>query len=149
MTSTEFDSYYKHSVQHYAEEKIASGNWNKEEAYQKSREELEHLLPDRERTKHHYLYTIYDDEQPVGIIWLAERANQTGFIYDIHISDQFQGQGYGKKAMNEIENVAKDLGMVKIELHVFAHNQAARSLYKKLGYEETNIRMAKKLTNNR
>jgi predicted GNAT family acetyltransferase len=31
-------------------------------------------------------------------------------------------------------------------LHVFGHNQVARALYEKIGYEVTNVLMSKKLT---
>ena len=35
--------------------------------------------------------------------------------------------------------------MGKIQLHVFGHNSGARALYRKLGYEETNVIMTKRL----
>ena len=38
------------------------------------------------------------------------------------------------------------LGFDTIALHVSGHNQAGRALYEKMGYEITNINMAKKLT---
>lgn len=59
------------------------------------------------------------------------------------IFEQYQGQGYGKKAMKEAEIIAKQLGMNKIGLNVFGHNKIARGLYEKMGYEITNITMAK------
>ncbi|WP_340454923.1 GNAT family N-acetyltransferase [Peribacillus butanolivorans] len=43
--------------------------------------------------------------------------NDEGFIYDFIIFEQYQGLGYGKKAMKEIEIIAKELGMKKISLH--------------------------------
>lgn len=46
--------------------------------------------------------------------------------------------------MIEIETIARqELGMKKIGLHVFGHNKVARGLYEKLGYETTNVVMAK------
>jgi RimJ/RimL family protein N-acetyltransferase len=47
--------------------------------------------------------------------------------------------------MKEIEDKAKELNANKIELHVFAHNKTARKLYEKIGYEVTNVIMAKKI----
>jgi ribosomal protein S18 acetylase RimI-like enzyme len=41
--------------------------------------------------------------------------------------------------------VARRMGAETIRLHVFGHNTAARPLYVKLGYEPTNIVMAKPL----
>ncbi|WP_419719892.1 GNAT family N-acetyltransferase [Lysinibacillus fusiformis] len=45
--------------------------------------------------------------------------------------------------MKEAEIIAKQLGMNKIGLNVFGHNKIARGLYEKMGYEITNITMAK------
>ncbi|WP_406603682.1 GNAT family N-acetyltransferase [Neobacillus rhizosphaerae] len=52
--------------------------------------------------------------------------NDEGFIYDFIGFEQYHGLGYGKKAMNEIEIIAKELGMknmhflflIKTKLHV-------------------------------
>jgi RimJ/RimL family protein N-acetyltransferase len=37
------------------------------------------------------------------------------------------------------------VGLDKIALHVFAHNHAARAMYKKLGYQTTDVMISKKL----
>jgi ribosomal protein S18 acetylase RimI-like enzyme len=79
------------------------------------------------------------------MIWLAQVSTEKGFIYDINIYEGNQGRGYGKKAMKEIEQVAKNLGLTNIGLHVFGHNKSARGLYEKSGYIETDIVMAKDL----
>lgn len=47
--------------------------------------------------------------------------------------------------MKQIELKAKELRLKEIGLHVFGHNKAARGLYEKLGYVETNIKMEKSL----
>ena len=39
-------------------------------------------------------------------------------------------------------------GLETLALHVFGHNPGARALYEKLGYEITNINMAKHLRTN-
>ncbi|SET80116.1 Acetyltransferase (GNAT) family protein [Salinibacillus kushneri] len=81
----------------------------------------------------------------MGMIWLAQRSNEKGFICDVNIWEGNQGRGYGKQAMKELELVAKKLGLKSIGLHVFGHNQIARGLYEKLGYIETDILMEKKI----
>jgi len=143
MSSEEFLQYLDVTVVNYAKEKVASGNWSQEESLPKAKEEYAQLLPDAEKSKNNYLYTVFDNNLAVGMIWLAQKANGEGFIYEILISDTYRGRGYGKAAMKEIEVIAKELGMTKIGLHVFGHNQVARSLYENLGYETTNVVMAK------
>lgn len=52
---------------------------------------------------------------------------------------EYQGIGIGKKAMAFIENYAKDLGFIRIELGVFSFNTKAIKFYQKLGYEKIGI----------
>jgi ribosomal protein S18 acetylase RimI-like enzyme len=146
MTSEEYDKFFDRAVKNYADEKAAAGNWSKEEALANSKKDFDRLLPDGPNSENNHLFTIWDEETKAGAIWLAEIGNETGYIYDIYLEPEHQGKGYGKQAMLEIEKAAKDLGLSKIELHVFAHNETARNLYEKLNYETTNIIMAKKLS---
>ncbi|MGM0901135.1 MAG: GNAT family N-acetyltransferase [Bacillota bacterium] len=81
----------------------------------------------------------------MGVIWLAQKTEEKGYIYDINIEEEYQGFGYGKEAMKQIENVGQKLGMKKIGLHVFGHNKVARGLYEKLGYQTTNVLMEKEI----
>ncbi|MCM3667852.1 GNAT family N-acetyltransferase [Mesobacillus maritimus] len=145
MNSSEFEQYLSHAIRGYADEHVKAGNWNEQEALSKATKEYERLLPDGEKTANHTLFTIRDEDKEVGMIWLAQRANDKGFIYDINIWEENQGRGYGKQAMIEIEKVARKLGLKSIKLHVFGHNRVARGLYEKLGYLETSIVMEKKI----
>ena len=146
MNSNEFQRYLSFAIKNYASEHVKAGNWDEAEAVDKAAQEYENLLPDGEKTANQYLFTIRDEDHEVGIIWLAKRSDEKGFIYDIYIREENQGKGYGKKAMEEIEKEAKNLGLKSIGLHVFGHNAAARGLYEKIGYMETDILMEKKLT---
>ena len=146
MNSHEFQQYLSFAIKNYADEHVKAGNWDESEAVDKAAQEYENLLPDGEKTANQYLFTIRDGEHEVGIIWLAKRLAEKGFIYDIYIREENQGQGYGKKAMEEIEREAKNLGIKSLGLHVFGHNASARGLYQKIGFIETDILMEKKLT---
>ncbi|MFE6169374.1 GNAT family N-acetyltransferase [Viridibacillus arvi] len=146
MKQEEFKQYISYAIEDYAKDKIASGNWTEDEAIDLSRESFERLLPKDEKTENNHLLSIFHNEILVGMIWISQKAPKNpseGFIYDFVIFEQYQGQGYGKKAMKEAEIIAKELGMNKIGLNVFGHNKIARGLYEKMGYEITNITMAK------
>ncbi|WP_312098258.1 GNAT family N-acetyltransferase [Niallia sp.] len=145
MNSEEYQTYLSSAIKYYAEEKVLSGNWKQEESIRKAEEEYTKLLPKGEKTERNFLYTIRKDDEAVGIIWLAQKSEKLGFIYDIHIVEKYQGNGYAKEALKQIENVGQKLGMKKIGLHVFGHNKAARGLYEKLGYETTNVLMEKEI----
>lgn len=145
MNSREFQDYFSSAIEDYANEKVLSKNWDRQEAVSKARQEYEMLLPNGEKTDRNYIYNVIHDEQIVGMIWLEHQVNDNGFIRDIRILDTYQGKGYGKHAMKEIEIVGKELGVKKIGLHVFGHNNVARGLYETLGYQTTNVMMIKEI----
>jgi len=70
-------------------------------------------------------------------------SNQQMFLYDILINEKYKGKGFGTQTMEKLEEKAKELKCDKISLHVFAHNNSAISLYKKMGYKITNLMMSK------
>ena len=151
MSDAEYQAYLALAVRDYADEKVAAGNWQPEEARERSAQEFQRLLPDGAATRDNYLFNIEDQTlaTKVGVIWLARilfGAQPVAFIYDFRIDEAYRRKGYGEQAMRAAEEQAKALGFDTIALHVFGHNQAARALYEKLGYEITNINMAKKLT---
>ncbi|MGE7110393.1 GNAT family N-acetyltransferase [Lysinibacillus sp. NPDC047702] len=146
MNQEEFKQYISFAVEDYAKDKIASGNWSEDEAIDLSKKSFDQLLPKDEKTENNHLFSIFNNDILVGMIWIAQKGPtkpNEGFIYDFLIFEQYQGQGYAKKAMKEIETIAKELGINKIGLNVFGHNKIARGLYEKMGYEITNITMAK------
>ena len=148
MNEEEFQHYIGNAIKEYAQDKVASGNWNEDESIDLSRQSFTQLLPEDEKTASNYLFSIFQAQQVVGMIWLAQKSPENleeGFIYDFLIYEHLQGRGYGKQAMKELEVIAKGLGMEKIGLHVFGHNKVARGLYEKMGYEVTNIMMSKSI----
>ncbi|RLL48339.1 GNAT family N-acetyltransferase [Oceanobacillus piezotolerans] len=145
MNLIEYQQYHRFSIRNYANEQMKSGGWEPQDAISRAEQVYNKLLPDGQNTRNHYLFTIRDGSKEVGMIWLAQRTAEKGFIYDINIWEENQGKGYGKQAMREIEVFAKKIGLKKIGLHVFGHNKRARVLYEKLGYIETNINMEKTL----
>ena len=72
-------------------------------------------------------------------------GRRQAFIYDFRTLDEFHRQGYGTQAMIALEDEVRKLGIDTIGLHVFGHNHAARALYEKVGYEVTDVHMAKHL----
>lgn len=148
MTQTEYDAFLNRTIPDYAADKVRAGQWAESEALERSRKEFEELLPQGVQTKDHYLYTLYDGEQAVGLIWLRanpDRPTKDGFIFELYVEEDQRGKGYGKQAMLLIEEKARELGLQAIGLHVFGSNKVARNLYESVGYETTSVNMSKKL----
>lgn len=146
MTQTEFDAFLERIIPEYAADNVKAGYWDESEALEKSRKETNGLLPQGLQTENHYLYTVYDEDQAVGIIWMRANVNRptkSGFIFELWVDERFRGKGYGKQAMLLIEEKAREMGLQSIGLHVFAYNDVARSLYEKLGYEASSLNMKK------
>jgi ribosomal protein S18 acetylase RimI-like enzyme len=56
-----------------------------------------------------------------------------------------EGKRVGTQTMEKLEEKAKELKCNKISFHVFAHNNPAIFLYKKMGYKITNLMMSKEI----
>ncbi len=148
MTQSEFDAFVEMSIPDYAAENVKAGYWSEDEALERSRKEFNQLLPQGLQSENHHLFTVYDGETAVGLIWLRanlDRPLKSGFIFQLWVDEKFRGKGYGRKTMQLIEEKARELGLQKLALHVFAYNSVARSLYESLGYESTSLNMAKSL----
>ena len=148
MTQSEFDSYFETLVPDYAADNARAGYWSEDEALEKSRHQTTSLLPKGLQTPNHYIYSLYDEEQKIGMIWLKvdlERPVKSGFIFDVRVEGEFRGKGYGKEIMSLVEEKARELGIQRMGLHVFAYNEVAKNLYEGIGYKHSSYNMLKDL----
>jgi len=123
-----------------------NGHWQVDDALVKSRAAFQRLLPNGLQSKDQYIFNIFDGEQNLGILWVEVKMDEPGcpaFIYDFVIDESFRGKGFGKKALLALDEKLKEMGAKSIALHVFGHNTTAFELYRKMGYEVTNINMRK------
>ena len=56
------------------------------------------------------------------------------------VADDYRRRGIGNALMESAENWARAVGVRKIELHVFPHNEAALALYDRIGYRRVGTR---------
>ena len=149
MTEEDFQTYLDGAVPEYAADKARAGNWPEAEALERSRQEFQRLLPQGVHTPRNYVGRLLNENnQPVGILWYARQEEdqfETAFIYDFEINEPFRRRGYASQVLAAVEVHAKALGIKKLGLHVFGSNTAARELYKKAGFIETNVNMAKEI----
>src|SRR5438270_10845679 len=126
LTQSEYDSWHAWLLEDYARD-IEQSGIPREMAQEKARADIEQGLPDGLSSKDQHLYSVRDEDtdQKVGTLWfaLSERVTRkTVFLYDIIIDEEFQGRGYGKQAMVALEDRARELGAVRIGLHVFGQD---------------------------
>lgn len=146
MTTEVFQHYLKNAITDYASDKVKNGTWSKNDAHELAVQSYNHFLPKGIDTPNHYLYSIYLKETLIGHTWIFfDSTEKMVFIYDIHIFEKYQNQGYGTLAMTMLEEQAQQLGAKKLSLHVFGYNQRALHVYQKVGYHITDYNLSKEL----
>ncbi|WP_407311880.1 GNAT family N-acetyltransferase [Desulfosporosinus sp. SB140] len=148
MTKRDFNDYLPNAIAKYAKEKAKAGTWLEKEAHKLSKESFETLLPNGVNTENHYLFSIIEPrkEIKIGYLWFQcseSLVAKTAFINDFYIFEEFRDKGYGTQSMEALDAVVRKLQINKITLHVFSHNKRAIALYKKIGFEDTDLIMAK------
>lgn len=150
MTDATFQRFLARTVPEYAAEKVRSGQWAAGGAQARAEGEYRMLLPLGPATPDNVLYDLHDPAAgaDVGVLWYAlrdEGAGRMAFVYEVEIDPDFRRRGYATRAFALLEHDAAEHGAGSIQLHVFGHNRAARSLYQGLGFAETNVLMRKDL----
>jgi RimJ/RimL family protein N-acetyltransferase len=150
MTQEEFAVWAPFSISSYAAEHVRAGNWSAEEAPEQARKAFERYLPNGLDTDGHYICAVVANAtgEVIGHLWYGVVPAASGsaiFIADIGIDEPHRRKGYAAAALRALEREAVRLGTDTIRLHVFGDNVAARKLYSKLGYRETDVQMVKAL----
>lgn len=146
MPAADFTAWCARSAVEYAENKVRAGNWVPEGAAERAEKELATLLPLGVDTPGHAVFVARDGGVVCGYIWLLyDEKRKYAYVYDLFVDAAKRGKGYGDAILTAGETWAAGRGATNIGLHVFGFNTVAQGLYRKRGYEITNINMAKKL----
>jgi len=143
-----YEAWLDNLIRSYAEDNAAAGIWPANEALDLARKQVGGMLAQGAATPGQHVYSIVaeGEPEPVGVLWFLERKKlNQAFICDLEIHAAYRRRGYAERAMRAAEAAARGLGLDTMGLHVFGHNHAARALYEKLGYEVTDLQMAKKM----
>jgi ribosomal protein S18 acetylase RimI-like enzyme len=85
-------------------------------------------------------WIFVDGETPIGYIVLTfgysfEFHGRDSFIDELYIESQYRRQGIGRRAMQFVEERARELGVNAIHLEVDQGNDPAAELYRRAGYD--------------
>ena len=135
MTPDEFDRWREPSVTTYAEDLLRYGQVaTSAEGLSQAETEYQELLPQGLYTPRHQLYRLMVGETAVGDLWL-NRDDARWFICGFDIAPEYRGKGYGRRALEALEQLIRSAGEPRIiVLHVFRDNPIARHLYETMGY---------------
>jgi RimJ/RimL family protein N-acetyltransferase len=115
---------------------ITNGEWRSPS------EERRYLRAVRRHT-HAAVFVAETPDGIVGRISLARDAHPASeHVADLGlmVAVPYRRQGVGRALMDAAEAWARQVGVRKLELHVFPHNEAAIALYEGLGYEREGYR---------
>ena len=148
MTEERYRRYRELAEQDYAGNIAESGAMSYPDALAKSAEDFGRLLPKGLASPDQFLFTGWDGETEVGVLWLRIEQKSDGlhaFGFDFRVEPELRRHGYGRAIMVAAEQICRERGVVSVGLSVFGFNLGARSLYEQMGFEVTAVQMRKRL----
>jgi ribosomal protein S18 acetylase RimI-like enzyme len=151
MTEPEFAEWQRAIARAYADEQVAAGNWQRDDALERALEGNATLLPQGLATPGMLLLKgVLEDGTPVGRLWIGlshpRGLPRCAFVYDIEVDVEHRGSGYGRALLTAGETVARAHGAEALELNVFGDNRRAIGLYSSADYRVVSQQMRKELT---
>ena len=146
LRDAEYEAWRREVTDGYADEIETLGDTPRRAARSKAKADMARILPDGLATAGHWIFAVELGSERVGRLWLAERTmdgRRVMFVYDLEVEERHRGGGFGRAAMLLAEAEARAKGIKRMELNVFGGNDAARGLYRSLGYVERAVSMGK------
>lgn len=143
MTEADVSAFIVGHLDEYTRQVEQYGGWSHDDARAKAEKDMAQTFPGgRAQPDHRLFHLVEDGGGRVGILWYATQERGV-WLYQVTIDEPHRGRGLGREAMALLEEEARALGVPRVELNVFGGNEAARSLYRSLGYREDAVVMSK------
>ena len=84
-------------------------------------------------------YVAVEAGEVVGVYVLLQKDEHTAEIMNVAVAEPRQGKGFGKKLILHALEVAKSLGVKKVEIGTGNSSVGQRALYEKCGFQMTSI----------
>jgi L-phenylalanine/L-methionine N-acetyltransferase len=88
------------------------------------------------------IYIYQENSEAIGMFKLIcqqHRNAHIAYLGGLAIHPDFAGRGYGKKMMEEIIELGRQMNLLRIELSVAAINDKAITLYEKVGFAKEGV----------
>lgn len=105
-------------------------------------------------TPDQYFLIGEEDGEPVGYIFAEVIRREESelrypmtmmYIHHISVKPEIRGKGFGSQLIEAVASLAREQGIERLALDVWAFNRKARAAFAGCGFEEYNIRMWKRL----
>ena len=129
LNDTFFDLNYEGFLYHY--------NHRKDIFKMKTKEEIRNFIMEKADNGLRVL-GFFKDDKLIGFLSyeIKEMVNKYLWIDEFMITESERKKGYGTLLMNKAKEIAEKEKVKRIALNVYAFNENALKLYKKLGYLE-------------
>ena len=88
------------------------------------------------------LFIFEVEGQKVGmfkLVPLTHRTKHIAYLGGVGIDPQFAGKGFGQQMMLEMLDLAKQKGLLRVELSTATINEKAIHLYEKMGFQKEGV----------
>ncbi|MFC6238306.1 GNAT family N-acetyltransferase [Longivirga aurantiaca] len=151
LTAEQAAAYLPHSQQGFADDLVRAGALDAERALRKAVADYSSL--DEGGTTYVAGYADIDGtEQWVGVIgWAltgfdADHEERTLYIYDLEVFERFRQRGFAEGLLAYAAQRAAEAGADAVRLTVWAGNDSAEALYRKVGFLPEQQRMRLRLS---
>lgn len=126
------------SADRYAKELEHATGWLKTHCRSIAVEQISNAMPFRIRACFH-------KNRIIGTLFYKFTPQNGVILLDLFVAKLYRGKGVATALLKSVEDFAKECDAGSLTLHVFSHNQKARSLYSRLGFEIKSVSMCKKI----
>jgi ribosomal protein S18 acetylase RimI-like enzyme len=99
-------------------------------------------------------WIICHNARPVGYVLLTfnfdlEFGGTEGLVTDLYVDSAYRGGGFGRRALDVVDNYCRARGIGTVELQVENDNAAALAFYKRIGFKQlSRVVMTRKVRRN-
>ena len=149
MSEEDYQRFYNKSLQEYAYNQMKTGNWDAQNAVGMARNDLAEMLPQGLETPNAFLSNIINDaEEKIGMMWFYVddgRPKKTAILLEFFLFPPFRGKGLELEALSTFEKGIHAIGVQRVELQVFGHQDEEIAMYTNNAYYKTMVLLAKDL----
>ncbi|TDO54036.1 ribosomal protein S18 acetylase RimI-like enzyme [Kribbella sp. VKM Ac-2571] len=99
---------------------------------------------------HRFVFVAEDGDDITGFVAGEQRAHWSGdqelYVGELVVSPQHEGRGVGRALMDAVTDHARQQGLRTITLDTGAANTNARTFYNRLGFEEEDVKLTKRIS---
>jgi ribosomal protein S18 acetylase RimI-like enzyme len=152
LREDEFPEFLERLRIEYVRSMVEEAGLTRTAAEEKATADHASLFPGRAPQPNHRIYVLEDEATggQAGHLFWAERqppgsSGTRAYLYELLIDEPFRRRGLGRRAHELLAAEAREAGLPGIDLNVWGGNDAARALYREVGFSERAVFLSKEL----